>query len=167
MKSLKKKLLLLFFGLGAWTGAMSQDVSYVMRVTLTDGTFDEYLVADHPTVALDRDKVMVYSASVQATYDVDDVKEYTFVDADVTSIEEVASADNKANISVTYVDGKNVIIRGISSDTPVRVYSLNGQMQNAIITSTTDGVNVSLAALPTGTYIIDIKKEKSIKVLKR
>ena len=163
---LKKKLLLSFLALGACLGAKSQDVSYVMRVTLTDGKVDEYLVADHPNVSVEKGVVYVWGA-VQATYKVEDVKDYTFADASTTGIEEVASDEPKAGISVKYVDGENVIIRGISPDTPVRVYSLGGQMQNAAITHSADGVNVSLNALPAGTYIIDMKNEKSIKVLKR
>lgn len=164
---LKKKLLLSFLALGVCLGAKSQDVSYVMRVTLTDGTVDEYLVADHPTVTVEKGVVYVWGGPVQATYKVDDVKDYTFADVSTTSIEEVAADEQKADISVKYVDGENVIIRGINPDTPVRVYSLGGQMQNAALTRTTDGVNVSLGALPAGTYIIDMRNDKSIKVLKR
>lgn len=167
MKSLRKKLLLSFIALMACMGAKSQDIGYVMRVNLTDGTVDEYLVADHPTVSFGKDKVTVQSASVWATYATGDVKEYTFVDANATSIEGTTSTEHKADVSITYVDGENVIIRGINPNTPVRVYSLDGQMQKAVTTHTTDGVNISLSPLSVGTYIININNEKSIKVLKR
>lgn len=167
MKLLKKQLLFSLFALGAWTGATAQDVGYVMRVTLTDGTVDSYLVADHPTVEFTQDKVTVQSASVRAEYAADDVKDYTFVDVNATNIEATTAETPEHGITFKYVDGENISIRGIEATTPVSVYSIGGQKQNATIIRTPDGANVSLGTLPTGTYIINIRNIKSIKVLKR
>ena len=167
MKFKKKKLVLFFLAIGAWTGAMSQDVGYIMRVNLVNGTVDEYLVADHPRVSFIKDSLFVSSAVLSANYAVDDVANYTFVDTNSTYIEEVYQKNDNLNVSVKFIDGETVEIRGIETDASIAVYAIDGRKQNATVVFVDDGVNVSLSALPSGAYIITIKNGKSVKVLKR
>ena len=167
MKTLRQKLLLSCLVLTAWTGAWAQDVGYVMCVTLNNGTIDRYLVADHPSVNFIEDKVQVATESVKAEYAIADVKDYTFVEMDPTGIEDAVANTPEEGITFKYVGGSTVSIRGIDSNAPVSVYALNGQKMDANIVRTADGAEVSVSALPAGTYIINIKNNKSIKILKR
>lgn len=167
MKTLRQKLLLSCLVLTAWTGAWAQDVGYVMCVTLNNGTIDRYLVADHPSVDFIEDKVKVTTETVSTEYAIADVKDYTFMAIDATDIEEAVATRPEEGITFKYVGGSTVCIRGIGCDTPVSVYALNGQKQSVPVTRTADGAEVSLNLLLAGTYIINIKNSKSIKILKR
>lgn len=166
MNLMKKKLLLFFLAIGAWTGAMSQDVGYIMRVNLVNGTVDEYLVADHPYVSFAKESITVSSSMVTTTYATNDVANYTFAEMDANDIEEVIHEESNVNMIVKYLDGETVEIRGIGN-VQVTVYGVDGRKLNADIVRMENGVNVSLSALPSGTYIINIKNSKSVKVLKR
>lgn len=168
MEKLKLKLLLSFLALCAWSGAWAQDANYIMRVTLQDGTVDEYRVADHPFVSFDKDLTIVKTQSLSAEYATDNVKEYTFVESTSTGIEEKkADPKEEVNISIQFTDGENVLIQGIAPEASIRVLSLDGRTQNARITPMAGGANVSLQALPSGIYLISINNKKSFKVLKK
>lgn len=168
---MKKKLLLFFLAIGAWTGAMSQDVGYIMRVNLVNGTVDEYLVADQPRVTYPPvcypDSVLIQAQGLSTLYFLNEIESYTFVETSATGIEDVAKENGGINVSIQFTDGETVIIRNISSDTPVSVYSIDGRRVEATVVHTKDGADVSLAALPMGYYVINIKNKKSIKVLKQ
>lgn len=167
MKKHPVKWLLLLFAWGAWAGAKADDVSYIMRVNLVNGTVDEYLVADHPRVDFVKETIYVSSAALSATYATSDVESYTFVDANPSAIEEVQQTQDNLDMSVKFVDGETVEIRGKVAADGIAVFSIDGRRMNAAVTLSDGGVNVSLSGLPTGAYIINIKNGKSVKVLKR
>ena len=166
MKYLKRGILFLCTMTGFWSGISANEVSHVMRVTLTDGTIDTYIVADHLNVDLDADSVYVSTIDISFAYEVGVVESYTFADI-TTGIEEVLNSDNEEGIVFKYVDGKTVVIRGCKPNSLIQVYSLSGQKQKVEMAKYENGADVSLQSLPTGTYIVSVKNGKSIKVVKR
>lgn len=158
--------MLLCVAAGAWVGLAADEISHVMRVTLTDGSVDTYIVADGLSVELDEEFVHVSTREVYFKYEVGQVGNYTFEDI-ATGVEEVLEEGSEEGVTFQYVDGKTVVIRGISSDSAVQVYSLSGQKQQVEMTKYENGADVSLQSLPAGTYIVSIKNGKSIKVIKR
>lgn len=166
MATLRKRLLLSLLAITSMSSAIAEDESFVMRIRLTDGSVDEYIVADRPTVSLREGKVYVVSASVSAEYSNSDIDEYTFSNATESAIKDVET-DSPAQLSVKYVDGNTVEVRGVKSNKPIHVFSIDGKMQESRVDRLEDGATVSLVNLAAGTYIINIGGEKSVKVIKK
>ena len=84
---LKKTILLVALCLGA-SSIQAEDIDYVMKISLSDGTVDKYLVDDRPRVILGDKFVRVVAEDISAEYEVQSVVSYTFEDI-LTGIEDV------------------------------------------------------------------------------
>ena len=162
-----KKLLLLFAVCIVSIGMDADEAEYIMRVSLTDGKVDTYVVADHPYVTFQQDVTWIYSKGLLAEYESGKIESYSFVERDVTEIEEVTEQEDNAGITVWFTDGVTVKVRGIASETAIRVYSVGGQMVTPIVSLQEDGADITFSNQPSGTYIINIGNVKSIKIQKR
>lgn len=163
---LKKTILLAALCLGA-TSMQAESIDYVMKITLSDGTVDKYVVSDRPRVYLNENSVEVYTQEISAKYDVKSVLSYTFEDI-LTGIEDVKDdAGDEAGITFKYLDGETVVVSGLNADDNIAVYSLSGGKIAADIDRSEDAADVSLKNLDAGTYIITINNSKSIKVFRR
>ena len=145
------------------TQAFAQTDGYVMHVKLIDDTVDKYVVSEKLRMRIEDGRAYVYSSSMEASYNVDSIAEYTFVDFE-TGVEEDAAA---SGVEVRFLNNETVFIKGADNNVNARVYSLSGQPVNAAVSKTEGGISISLASLPSGAYIIYINKEKSIKVMKK
>lgn len=162
-----KKLLLLFAVCIVSIGMDADEAEYIMRVSLTDGKVDTYVVADHPYVTFLQDVTWIYSNGLLTEYESGKIESYSFVERDVTEIEEVTEQEDSEGITVWFVDGVTVKVRGIASETAIRVYSVGGQMVTPIVSLQEDGADITFSNQPSGTYIINIGNVKSIKIQKR
>lgn len=166
---LKILFLLAVACIGINTSMHANDIDYVMQITLSDGTVDTYVVDERPRVSLDEKFVHVWTDEINTKYEVESVLSYTFVDLK-TGIDEIKdeSIDNEASgITFKYVDGENIIVRGLQSEDKLRVYTLSGKMVSVEIKNHEDHANISLRNQQSGTYIVSINNNKSIKVFKR
>lgn len=164
---MKRKLLLFITVLSTSISTFAENVDYVMHVTLTNGKVDTYIVGSHPNVYFDKDYTTIASYELTTSYETSQIESYTFADINATSIEEVINGNEAGGVFVKFVDGVTVQVRGISPETIVRTYSLTGELQSPIISTLSDGVDISLSMLPAGTYVVKIGNEKSIKIQKR
>lgn len=162
-----KKLLLLFVACIVSIGMDADEAEYIMRVSLTDGKVDTYVVADHPYVTFLQDVTRIYSNGLLTEYESGKIESYSFVERDVTEIEEVTEQEDNEGITVWFVDGVTVKVRGIAPETAIRVYTVGGQMVTPIVSPLEDGADITFSNQPSGTYIINIGNEKSIKIQKR
>lgn len=162
-----KKLLLLFAVCIVSIGMDADEAEYIMRVSLTDGKVDTYVVADHPYVTFQQDVTWIYSKGLLAEYESGKIESYSFVERDVTEIEEVTEQEDNEGITVWFTDGVTVKVRGIAPETAIRVYTVGGQMVTPIVSLQEDGADITFSNQPSGTYIINIGNVKSIKIQKR
>lgn len=161
------KLLFLLAGLAFSPQAFSQAISHVMHVKLIDDTVDKYVVSENLELKIADGRAYVYSTSLETSYNIDSIAEYTFVDIE-TGIEDVEEDKTMSpGLEISYLNNEEVIVKGIADNTKARVYALSGQPVKAEISRTEGCMTISLLSLPAGSYIIYINKEKSIKVLKR
>lgn len=169
---INKALLLAVACLGT-TSILADDVNYVMKIALLDGTVDTYVVDERPQVTLDDKFVKVWTNDISARYDANAVANYTFADIakkDIREMQEggdIADPESVIGITFKYVDGETMIVSGIKADDTISCSSLSGQRVDAEIDRYRDSANISLRNLAPGTYIISINNSKSIKVLKR
>ena len=162
---LKKTILLAALCLGT-TSMQAKSIDYVMKIMLSDGTVDKYVLSDRPWVTLFENFVEVTTEMISAKYDVESVLSYTFEDI-LTSIDDVNDDVDEEGITFKYLDGETVSISGLNEDDKIAVYSLSGSKIVADIERSEDAADISLRNLDAGTYIITINNSKSIKVFKR
>ena len=116
---LKKTILLAALCLGA-SSIQAEDIDYVMKISLSDGTVDKYLVDDRPRVILGEKFVRVVAEDISAEYEVQSVVSYTFEDI-LTGIEDVKDDGDEAGITFKYLDGETVTISGLNEDDKIAV----------------------------------------------
>lgn len=161
------KLLFLLAGLAFSPQAFSQAISHVMHVKLIDDTVDKYVVSENLELKIADGRAYVYSTSLETSYNIDSIAEYTFVDIE-TGIEDVEEDKTMSpGLEISYLNNEEVIVKGIADNAKARVYALSGQPVKAEISRTEGCMTISLISLPAGSYIIYINKEKSFKVLKK
>ena len=161
------KLLFLLAGLAFSPQAFSQAISHVMHVKLIDDTVDKYVVSENLELKIADGRAYVYSTSLETSYNIDSIAEYTFVDIE-TGIEDVEEDKTMSpELEISYLNNEEVIVKGVADNTKARVYALSGQPVKAEVSHTEGCMTISLISLPAGSYIIYINKEKSFKVLKK
>lgn len=161
------KLLFLLAGLAFSPQAFSQAISHVMHVKLIDDTVDKYVVSENLELKIADGRAYVYSTSLETSYNIDSIAEYTFVDIE-TGIEDVEEDKTMSpGLEISYLNNEEVIVKGVADNAKARVYALSGQPVKAEVSHTEGCMTISLLSLPAGSYIIYINKEKSFKVLKK
>lgn len=161
------KLLFLLAGLAFSPQAFSQAISHVMHVKLIDDTVDKYVVSENLELKIADGRAYVYSTSLETSYNIDSIAEYTFVDIE-TGIEDVEEDKTMSpGLEISYLNNEEVIVKGVADNAKARVYALSGQPVKAEVSHTEGCMTISLISLPAGSYIIYINKEKSFKVLKK
>lgn len=156
---MKKVLLLLSVVLIALQTSASD---IVLRVILTDGTQNDYVVAERPQISFEDGKMTVVYRNMTTSYATADVETFIFTDL-TSSIEQVKAGDTK----LTFLENDNIHIEGVSQNEKIRVYAINGVQQQVNVKQTDKGCVVELSKLTKGQYIISISKMQSIKFIKK
>lgn len=161
------KLLFLLAGLAFSPQAFSQAISHVMHVKLIDDTVDKYVVSENLELKIADGRAYVYSTSLETSYNIDSIAEYTFVDIE-TGIEDVEEDKTMSpGLEISYLNNEEVIVKGVADNAKAKVYAMSGLPVKAEVSHTEGCMTISLISLPAGSYIIYINKEKSFKVLKK
>lgn len=145
----------------------AEHISYVMRVTMTDGSVKSFLLTDRPVVSVDEKTVDISSNTISASYKASDIKDYTFVDGSKTVIEDTPADELTQNLTVKCLDGVHVSVRGVDTPVRVQVFSIAGAKVQADLSQVSDGVDIDLSQLAPGVYVIDINGKDSFKIQKR
>lgn len=138
----------------------SSDTWVVLK--MKGGMTQAFLVPGQMTIKTEKDSLRLTSAKMEVAYEKRMVEGYSFQkDNDMpTDIEEIT----EKGISVRYLDEDRVEINGISTNTAVRIYGINGIEYKNLINGDNDTMVISLGSLPHGTYIIRIEGVGGIKV---
>lgn len=156
---MKKVLLLLSVVLIALQTSASD---IVLRVILTDGTQNDYVVAERPQISFEDGKMTFVYRNMTTSYATADVETFIFIDL-TSSIEQVKAGNTK----LTFLENDNIHIEGVSPNEKIRVYAINGVQQQVNVKQTDKGCVVELSKLTKGQYIISISKMQSIKFIKK
>ncbi len=144
---MKKQILsLLMLAVGA-TSASADDVS--LNLMMKDRTVHSFLLSQEPEITIANDVLTIKTGTQTATYNLYEVKEYSFGDP-TTGISAVEASQVNAERQ-----GDQLVISGLKDAVGVSIYNIAGQQVPATVISASAGsVTLSLAALPTGTYIV-------------
>lgn len=125
-------------------------VETALKVLLTTGGSETYVLAQKPTVRFDGTRMLVETPTVNAGYQRSEVKSMTFVSVD-------AGVDDVKADGVVYVYKDNVFE---CADHDIRVFDMSGRQAAA------GHGSVSLAGCTSGVYVVNVNG-KSIKVVKQ
>lgn len=117
---------------------------------------------NNPVVTFDGDVVLVTSTQAQATYQIDDVIEMTFVPEDpvVTHVEdEISGADASAKILFRILSDNLIQVVGTHLNPAVSVYTVDGKSVDVPVDYSEREINIRLGALPRGLYIIKTNQQ--------
>ena len=141
--------------------AVESDIT--LLVELKDGTKHEYLVADKPKIEFAESQVVFVCKNITAQYNKADLQNFVFLNENEVGIQKVGIGDTRIFYSE---DNQQVTIEGITDTKQIRVYSLNGQLQQVTLNSGNGRIEMSLASLPKGYYIVSLSNKQTIKILK-
>lgn len=157
-----KRLLLFFITILAAYHVQSATLQYLV-VKTNDGDLFSFVFSDAPVITFDKQTMKIESKSKTHSFEISNVKEYSFSENDVTS----GLEDVRANeLRLINDENGNIIIDGVQPNSIVRLYSINGKEQSGKISSTGERVYINLDSLPKGIYIVSVNN-KSFKVYKK
>lgn len=143
--------------------ATGVSLSYYLTVHLKDGTQQDILLDDRPTLSLDKSILTVSTTNVK--FELNDIAKFTFYDKTSptpSSIEETrASEKPSVHISDTEVSFLNV-----GQNVHVDVYNISGQKIFMGNSTADNNISVDWSSFPSGIYIFRINKY-SFKIMKK
>lgn len=142
-----KKILLSIGILLCSAAAFAQGTA--LKLTLTDGTSDTYLLNEKPAITFSGSDMLIATPEISSTYPRADVQSMIFTDSPDSGIEQTGN-------DTLYIYTNNTFT---CEGHQITVYTLSGAVEAIGFGS------VSLAGLPKGIYIINVNN-KSIKVIR-
>lgn len=130
-----------------------------LMVQLKAGDTHYYVLSEQPVVTFEGQKCHITSPSLQSSYEMPDIDFANFVDYDPASVKETMTA-----LTVEYITPQLIAVRGLDAGSRVSLYRLDGVKAGDYAADNAGSVEISLAALTDGVYIISCK-EKTFKIL--
>lgn len=154
---------LLFLSVAAAYATPSVSISYFLTVHLKDGSQQDILLDDRPTLSFDKSSLTVSTTSVE--FKISDISKFTFYDksnSTPSNIEEVKSSEKPTvRISDTEVTFLNV-----GQNARANVYDISGQKVFTTNRAVDNKIVIDWSSFPLGLYIFHINKY-SFKIMKK
>lgn len=165
--SMRRKLLTLLFlsllSVATVNAASSVTVSYFLTVHLKDGSQQDILLDDHPTLALDKSSLTVSTTSVEL--ELNDIAKFTFYDKTSSTPSNIEEAKVSERPSV-HISDTEVTFLNVGQDDHVNVYNISGQKVIMANHAVNGSVTIDWSSFPSGIYIFRINKY-SFKIMKK
>lgn len=157
-----KRLLFLFIILLTAYNVQSTTKNYLV-VETTNGDMYSFGFSDEPIITFEKQSMKIKSKGDSHSFEISDVKEYTFSETEkTTGIENVQANELRINNDAN----GQVIIEGIQPNSKVRLFSIDGKEHMSNISTSDDRVHINLDSLPKGIYIVSVNS-KSFKIYKK
>lgn len=130
---------------------------------LKDGTKEYFFLNDKPVIYFNGETLKFKTDDFST--DLENISSFSFKSLDREVVTSVDAFKTEKQVTITYTDGKSVLIQGISIK-DVRVYTTDGRLAKAEITNLDGAVSVNLQTLKSGIYIIKTNKQ-SFKINKK
>lgn len=133
----------------------------ILVVQMKDGRYDVYQLATRPKMKYDGSAMVLKTTDVETRYERTDVRNLNFGD-EVTAI----ARPQRQNFRFAF-DGSTATVSGLESGCLIRVFTAGGQLKKTMRPAAGGKAGIDIGTLGKGTYIIDIGRQKTIKVMKR
>lgn len=164
---MRRKLLTLFFlvllSLTTAYAASSFSISYFLTIHLKDGSKQDILLDNRPTLSFDKSSLTVSTTKVE--FEISDISKFTFYDktsSTPSEIEEVIASE-KPSIRITETE---VAFLNVGQDVCVNVYNISGQKVFTTNRAVDNKIVIDWSSFPLGLYIFHINKY-SFKIMKK
>ena len=135
----------------------------VLRVILSDGTQNDYIIAERPQISFSDNKVTFTYRNASTEYLKADLQNFVFIDPS-TGISQLKMGDTRISFKE---ESNRIIVEGADNKDLIKVFSISGIQYNANAIQNEDRIEIALTDLPKGYYIIKIGNKQSIKISKK
>lgn len=143
-------------------GTYAQEILLVLE--MDDKSTVSYSFSEKPVITFTEQSLVIDTEKVSSEYAIGKVLRYYFVEQESTDVENIEIAENE--IRFTYLDNDNLLVEGVDDNTHLSVYDISGRRYNVDVVNNGNSIKVSLFQLPSGTYIVNVMGEHSIKIRK-
>lgn len=161
---MRRTLLTLFFiSLLSVATAFASSVSFYLTVHLKDGSQQDILLDERPTLSFDKSSLTVSTTGVE--FEISDIAKFTFYDktkSTPSSIEETTVSERPT----VHVSDTEVSFLNVGQNARVDVYNISGQKIVTGNSTVDDNISVDWSSFPSGIYIFRINKY-SFKIMKK
>ena len=158
------KKLLLMFALAVTVTTQAQSDYSTLVVETKSGTTLELSLQKKPQVGIGINTFSIICGDEVTSYIHEEVRKFYFKPYSATSIDTPVA---KNTIRIVMHNQSKVVIDGVSEQSKVRLYTLDGQALPVVSSTSDNQLTVSLDELTPGTYILNIDNKQTFKLLKR
>lgn len=156
------KRIVVLIMLSFYAGIIMANGEKAMVVKQKDGkTFNLFNFSD---MAFSKGNLWIYTTNNNFAFEISNIELIYFVD--IPSSSDVLDVTEK-QIKITNYSNDKIVIDGVGIHEPIKIYSIEGKIQNNCVNFANNKAEVLLSALSPGVYIINISNKKSLKVYKR
>ena len=158
---MKKILITFLVSFCCLSELLAEDI--ILRVILSDGTQNDYIIAERPQISFSDNKVTFTYRNTSTEYLKADLQNFLFIDPS-TGISQLKMGDTRISFKE---ESNRIIVEGAENKDQIQVYSISGIQYDTNVIQTGDGIEIALTDLPKGYYIIKIGNKQSIKISKK
>ncbi len=149
-RKIRTIILSLLFGCFALPSLATDDNRQALVLTLQSGETISWLLEKQPKVSFSASELLMEADGTTVSYPLEDVKGYAFtmISTGIAS----PTVGQQGTVSVTQ---REVRFSGMQPGTVASLYSTDGRKLQSVSIDSDGTAVISLAALPTGTYIIN------------
>ncbi len=153
-----KRIILLFFCLCVSSMVWAKD--YLLVIDFTDGTNMSFALAKKPIITFADQRIRVSVGSRSSEFEISDVVNFHFKEdpSDIRS----PRVDNE--YTIIWQGDDQIVVSNATPDTLIRLYGIDGTMYSSQVNANGDRIEISLAALPKGIYLLNINNSRTIKI---
>ena len=153
-----KRFVLLLFCLCMSSMLWAKD--YLLVIDFTDGTDMSFALAKKPVLTFADQRLCISVENQNSEFELSDVVNFHFKE-DPSAIR---SPRVDENFIILWQGEDLIVISNTTPDTRIRLYGINGTMYPNRINANGDHIEISLAALPKGIFLVNINNSRTIKI---
>jgi len=153
-----KKIVLLLFCFYVSSIVWAKD--YLLVIDFTDGTDMSFALTKKPIITFADQRIRVIVGSRSSEFEISDVVNFHFKEEP----SDIRSPRVDDEYTIIWQGDDQIVISNATPDTQIRLYGIDGTMYPSRVNAHGDRMEISLAALPKGIYLLNINNQRTLKI---
>ena len=153
-----KRVILLLFCLCVSSMVWAKD--YLLVIDFTDGTDMSFALAKKPIITFADQRIRVSVGSRSSEFEISDVVNFHFKE-DPSDIRSPRLDDE---YTIIWQGDDHIVISNATAETKILLYGIDGTFYPSHINVNGDRIEISLAALHKGIYLLNINHSRTLKI---